>query len=191
MATQTAFPTVFTGSGAQWTNTSNLGADDGTEATLTLPADGDVLLFAKGFGFSIPGGATINGVRLDWQHYKFSGTGTVPPENGAQQFLTKDGATGAGTGISGSTGWTIGESWGIGPPGVIDTMGMGALIPTPMWGTTLTAAEINAATFGVIIRTWDLDSRSSVGKVDYVKLTVDYTAAGGGDAPKQTLLGVG
>jgi hypothetical protein len=46
-----------------------------------------------------------------------------------------------------------------------------------MWGTTLTSAEVNAASFGVYLK-WDNTSGDLTVDLDYVSMTVHYTDTG-------------
>src|SRR5690348_10715472 len=58
---------IFAGTTA-WTNPANILAVDNSRATITRTISGTTNsddLIATGFGFSIPAGATINGIQVD------------------------------------------------------------------------------------------------------------------------------
>lgn len=113
------------------------------------------------YGFAIPTSATINGITLEIEA-KTNNTGGAAI---ASYYLTKDGSATVGT--SGITGV------GLTTSDAFYTAG-GA---SSLWGTTWTASEINATTFGSI-GWYNVVDGSNV-SVDAHRITIDYTEASG------------
>ncbi len=146
------------GANTDWVNPGNIVSDNATNATLALGSfNASDSLAATNFGFSLPTNVTINGVeaRYDWDE---DGTDDVTTVN-----LTKDGSTAVGGGKSLNSAF--------GPGFRIETIG-GA---SDMWGTTLTKAEVEASTFGVMLSITEGDGVASNFAVDYVQINIHYT----------------
>lgn len=146
------------GGDASWTNPANAYASDNAYMT----ADGgftgaltDPQRFT-GFGFTIPAGATINGITVEVER---KGLGTVTD---AVVRLLKAGVE-AGTSLASGVSWP--------PTDAYATYGGAA----NLWGTTWTAAQVNAANFGVSLSA-NVDV-SATASVDHVRVTITYTAA--------------
>lgn len=112
----------------------------------------------SGFGFTVPTGSTINSITISVE-------GWIGTSQGGEFYAgpTKDGgATLAGTEIQDTGTWFTSESViNYGPS---------------LFGTTWTAEEINAATFGARLRSFDPGGEfGSSYEIDYVEITVDYT----------------
>lgn len=166
MATETKFAGAGANVGAQamsWTTPGNIISDNAAEATI-LAYDSDELektLRSSSHGFAIPGGATINGIEAFVGRRNSTGGGLVV-DNVIQ--LVKAG-TPVGTNKSAAVAWPTAEaeaSYG----GAAD-----------LWGTTWTDTEINATGFGLDINPLNSGSSQNA-QVDYVKITVHYTASG-------------
>ncbi len=140
-----------------WTNpTDAIGTPDSVCASRTGAAGGSLDL--TNFGFTIPDAAIINGITVE---VKFAGT--IDGSDGVTVQLLK----------GGSPVGSIQNIFAI--PGQNDcstsafrTVGS----PTDLWGTTWTASDINAVSFGV-----RLSKLGSTGTsyVDSVRITVEYT----------------
>lgn len=138
-----------------WTNVSNITADDGNNATANSAGSGTThYLKATNFGFTIPSGATINGLVVDWKRHASSGTIT---DNRIR--VIKGGVIGATEEGSGSTWNTTEET---------DTFGGSAVL----WGETWTTADINASNFGFAM---SANINANQARVNYVQATVYYT----------------
>lgn len=153
------------GGGTAWSSLGNISLDDDNAVTATLPASGtSQALYVTNFGFSIPPGASIDGITVTinrWSSWDFlGGIADVVIQ------LTKNGTTPIGqnkavTGATWSTSNTTLVSYGA---------------ANDLWSTTWTPSEINALTFGV-----RLDVLNSFGffdvsaNVDYIQITVTYT----------------
>lgn len=151
------------GGSVAWTNPGNAAALDSsdTKAEYHAAAFLSHYLWATGFGFSIPGGNTIDGVVAEWA--RRISYGSIADD---AVYLIKGGAV-AGTNQSAGAAWTSGAypyaSFG------------GA---SSLWGTTLSVSDVNASNFGVAIA-----ARGTTGgdpRVDHVRVTVYYSAAASG-----------
>lgn len=162
------------GSGVAWATPGNVTADDAAVASCSLTSGGpeSADLHASTFGFTIPTGATINGIEFAAEVYKPAAVGGLDDGTGGAGgvWATKDGSTThAGSNLLNGTDWTTTP--------VVMTYGG----PTELWGQTWTPAEINASTFGWIIRARRVPPGGSpVGNVDYVTAKVYYTEAASG-----------
>lgn len=119
------------------------------------------------FGFTIPGGATINGIEFT---INVVNNGLGHYHDQAMQVLK------GGVLSTGSTG--LGGEWPATPPTPENRTYGG---PTELWGETWTPANINATNFGVSIQGWEQGGiETTIATVEFAKVTVYYTAAGGG-----------
>lgn len=152
------------GAGGAWENPTRVVASDDSRTVVTIGTSTE-LLAATGPGFAIPSGATINGIVVEIESRESSDADSTLDE----VFLTKDGTSAAGSDmLSGTQSLTTTEQY--------YTVG-GA---TELWGTTWTEAEIEASTFGALIRA---TKGSSNPQIDHVRITVYYTEAGGDAIP--------
>ena len=151
-------------SGTSWTNPTNVEANDGSYATCTLPISSDGFSFGSylsitGFGFSIPIGAIINGIVVDaWGH---------ADANSQVELLCQLLKAGSGSGSSKISDilTTSDEDYTLGTS-------------SDLWGATLTYSDVNTSNFGVRIRGANQDTSTHVLSLDYVSITVYYTASG-------------
>jgi hypothetical protein len=170
MATQgPRYPSlVFTDVGPSgdndWLNEANVGADDGSEAQITAATydagDHSYRLVASGLGFSIPNGATVNGVVVEIDRRCFAGAAQD------QEVRLYNSSGPQGTDKQTATAWpatsavaTYGSS--------SDTWGLGA---------GLTPGVVNDINFGVCLIVLADGANTDIG-VDYIRMTVYYTEA--------------
>lgn len=148
---------VNSGAGTSWTNPTNaLTSNDSYATAAHIGLDTSRNLQLTGFGFAIPGGATILGIAATVER-KSNQSGQTTTS--AVQLLKAGVAAGSAKG-PGST-WTTSdaaETWGTN---------------SDLWGTTWTPAEVNAADFGVQLKTVD-GGGAATASVDVVTLTVYY-----------------
>jgi hypothetical protein len=148
-----------------WSNPTNAqGAADTVYATIAVngPMTGHYLK-ATNFGFTIPSGATINGVVVEFRRSDSNGIltdGTIK--------LVKGGVV-SGTNKSAGATWPTSDTW--------NSFGG----TTDLWGLTLTDTDINSSTFGVVLSPTisGLTSGFTPAQVDAIRITVYYTASGG------------
>jgi len=198
MATQTSGMTSFnttsrageytTGSYAyRWVNRTdaqtsnnvyaNLSLSDGTFTPIpggsvptTLTNQTVNYFVITGLSSTVPSGSTINGITVKIERYNTNATNDFPTTiNDNAIYLTKDGSTVVGNNKSTGAAWQSSDN--------NTTVDFGGA--ADLWGTTWTAAEVNASTFGVMISpslTFNLFAENGgSARVDQVIITVDYT----------------
>lgn len=163
MATELNYPGTFLNdglSGGNWVNMSNVSADDASEAYVGLGSGNaqSKNLKCTNFGFSIPTGATIDGVLLEYQ----GRTGGWTAHDLNIQLVVSDART--GNVKSGNNFTTTNTNFNHG--GASDT-----------WGISLSDSDVNDSTFGVSL-SFERSYFSLTLYLDYVRLTVYYTEAG-------------
>jgi hypothetical protein len=150
------------GSGDAWTSLSNVLAEDGVMAECSLTSSGaSRVLSVTGFGFTVPDGATITGVNVEIVRGRVNNGGACVDRS---IKLRSAGAT------VGDDMADVDNVW----PNHPDSKGYGG--EADLWGATLTAAVINDSSFGVSVAVGDLDALADIAQVDYVRMTVYYTA---------------
>jgi len=142
--------------GTAWTSPDNMKADD--DVTASIDAINPKRIQATGFGFALGATDVVDSItaRIDCGG---SDLGSSP-----QTFYLVKAGTATGTDNGAWINWTT---------GVMATYTLSG----GLWGTTWTAAEINASNFGV---EFDLSSDDVYNyAVDYIQLTAYYHAASG------------
>lgn len=168
-ATGTAGPdspssgTTVAGPNPAWTNPGNILVQDGVNATCSVPATGlSNFLQAKGFGFAIPGTATIYGILVTIVR-----AGASAIVDNSIQLLK------AGT-PTGSDKANTTDAW----PAILTSTNYGGA--NDLWGTTWTPADINDANFGAELQASNPTPLvSKQASVDYVSITVTYATGTG------------
>jgi hypothetical protein len=156
------------GSWIDWTNPTNVYLSDNVYTTVVCPARNvrdTSNHISTGFGFTIPTGATINGIMVEVERKKSTAVaGTSCFDNNIS--LTKDGASSTGSTVD-TNAWSTTEQY--------QTFGDA----TDLWNTTWTPAEVNDANFGFMFSAVLAGSATSgiTASVDHVRITVYYTAA--------------
>lgn len=144
-----------------WATPGSATASDDTYTSVTLvPSEVSHYLKATNFGFSIPGGATINGITVEWEVQ--GTTGLNDKDNAAR--IVKAGVIGS-TDRSNATSWTSSDVF----------LSHGG--PADLWGTTWTPADINASNFGAALSVVGDPGSPTIALVDSVRITVTYTVA--------------
>ena len=156
-----------------WGTPGNITASDDTRTTVTV-ASGQTshYLRASNFGFSIPAGATINGVKVEWERQISAGSGIID-----SSVKLHDGTSVVGNEKSAGAAWTVGSD-------VFDSFGGSA----DTWGATLTPTIINGSGFGAVLSAGQA-SLSGQAAVDSCRITVTYTASG--TQVQRTMTGAG
>lgn len=116
-----------------WVNPGNIFSSDGSYATATMTATPSHYLKATNFGFSIPTGATILGIKVEIEKLE---AGSV--FDNEVKIVKSDGSIGT-TDKSNITEWPTTEAY--------TTYGGSS----DLWGETWTATDINSANFGAVI----------------------------------------
>lgn len=146
-----------------WSNPGNITNSDDTYATVALTSTISEYLEGSNFGFSIPAGATIDGIVVEWEVSKTSGSAFV---NNIR--IVKGGTVGS---------TDRNDSASI--PSTDAFLSYGS--SSDLWGETWTYMDINNSGFGAVFACFNVIGTANV-RVDYVRITVYYTAGGGGAA---------
>ncbi|OGH31288.1 MAG: hypothetical protein A3I54_01035 [Candidatus Levybacteria bacterium RIFCSPLOWO2_02_FULL_41_11] len=148
-----------------WSNASNVSASDNSRATVTIASSGDVsnYLRATGFGFAIPGTATINGVVVSIERSE-ANTQTATIRDSSLRLVKNNVIVGDNKAAT-STNWPTSDA--------AATYGT----TSDLWGTTWTAADINNANFGVVLSVGRTSGGDEQARVDHITITVTYTEA--------------
>lgn len=160
-------PNSGTTAGTSWVNPTNAQTTNAIYATcIANNAPCGTSLSGSTYGFSIPAGATINGITVTlvvnsasnaWSlNNGFGGTGIC---------VTKTAATCVGTSKIDATAWTTTD--------VTITEGSGS----DLWGTTWAPSDINATGFGTMINPENGIALSKQAGVDSMLITVTFTPA--------------
>ena len=159
-----------TGTGVAWSSATGITASDDTRSTAALT--GTVagtrqtqFLVASNFGFTIPSGATIDGVVVEIERSVSSTSGNPKDES---VYLTNNASN---TGLIGNNKasasvWPTTDAYA--------TYGAS----NDVWGATLTDSIVNDSGFGVFVRAnKDATESSTTVRVDHIRMTVYYTPA--------------
>jgi len=146
-----------------WSNPSNIKASDNVRATANLSGTSIThYIKASGFGFTIPPGATILGIKVGVERSRTGGsTGEV--KDSQVKIIRGDASLGSVNKANTSTNWqTTDTSASYG--GVSD-----------LWGENWSPADINSVNFGVaLVVTGSSGSTNRVANVDNIVITVTY-----------------
>lgn len=161
------FPgTVTTAVGAagaeDWVTPNNIKVDDGTEAQIIAATfdspDQSFELTAANFGFTVPTGATIDGLVVEIDRRCFAGSAQDNNVVVVHQFgVSSDKAT--------ATAW----------PATLAVASYGSA--ADVWGLTATPAMVNDPAFGVTLVALATAVNTDIA-VDFIRMTVHYTPAG-------------
>ena len=162
-ATQTASPASCVNSNTgdnDWANYGNAVSSNDSYATVSLD-DGDQsdYLQCTNFGFSIPSGATINGITVNIERKS-----TATNITDRRVRIVKGGSRGSDD-LSTSTGYPSTDT--------VEAHG-GA---TELWSETWTAADINSTGFGAALSVEKTDNSGGARtvSVDHIQIVVNYT----------------
>ncbi len=141
-----------------WTNTGNILTSDNTYAQVTVGFNGSWsdYLNATNFGFHVPAGATINGIKVEIER---SSANTI--QDHSVKIIKGGTITGTEKADTG-TNWPSSDAYA--------TYGSAS----DLWGTTWTVNDINASTFGVALQAGELGGFNTA-KVDHIRISVTYT----------------
>jgi hypothetical protein len=162
--TNTVVSDSSTGSAA-WTDPTAVDTNNGTYARADLgngagPPTESHYLKLTNFGFSIPVGARIDGIRVEVERQKLVNTESLKDK---KVRIVKGGVIG-----SSDRADTVSE-W----PGVDTYKAYGSAIDK--WGQSWTPADINSAGFGFAISAVGPASGDQTAVIDHIRVTVFYT----------------
>ena len=156
-----------------WSSPSNAVSQNDTYASVTTANNSTGIshwLQATNFGFSIPGGATINGVTVEIDRFAVEDFG--PTVDSALRLVR---AGTIETSNHSSPGW--GQNGADG--NVYDVIGGIA----DLWGASWSATDINDTGFGFAMSV--SLGKNDVANVDHIRITVTYTVAASGGGPNR------
>ena len=157
--------------GFSWTNPGNASSSNNSYAESAVsgfPSETDTFyLKATDFGFSIPGGATIDGILVEIEKSESTAADDVIDR---RVRIVKGGTIGS-TDKADATEWPTTDAY---------TSYGGA---ADLWGETWTPADINASNFGTVIAAGCASTGPGIPLIDHIRITVTYTA--GADVAKQ------
>lgn len=148
-----------------WANPGNAAASDNSRVTTALGSAATPTsdyLDLTNFGFSVPSGATINGITVAIER-------SVSAASNSQDEtvqLIKGGTASGNNKAATATNWPVQASEA--------SVNYGST--SDLWGLTLTDSDVNASNFGVRIAA-KTTSASSSPQIDFVSISIDYTAA--------------
>lgn len=145
-----------------WSDPANASASDDARAitgSLTFGVASNYLK-ATGFGFAIPGGATVLGIKAT-----IEGQTSAGAVDWLARLVIGGSVVGSDYGAGLESGFTAGGDLFVDLGGAAD-----------LWGTLPTAADVNASNFGIVIQATGNAGRGSVtGLIDSIQLTVYYS----------------
>ena len=147
-----------------WSNPDNAKVSDDSYATVTVVESQVVTHYLKAtnFGFSIPAGATIDGILVEIEKKSVA---QIIMRDSAVRIVKADASFGAT-----NKGDTV-SNW----PNTDTYVSYGA--SNDLWDEAWTAEDINNANFGVVLSA-DLQTETTIiARVDHIRITVTYTAA--------------
>lgn len=147
-----------------WSSPNNAKVSDNAYATVS-PSPFDVLshyLTVSNFGFTIPAGATINGITVEIER-KASANGVNNITDNSVKIIKSSGSLGATNKADTVSLWPTSDAFA--------TYGSAA----DVWGETWLSSDINNANFGVAIAVNMNYSTTVTASIDFIRITVDYT----------------
>lgn len=164
-----------------WTDPSNAGANDSSNVTITDYTGGGTTtsnyLHCSNFGFSIPGGSTINGITVNierWVLLDPDSQGVV--SDNRVSIVKADNTIGTTNKSKAPAEWET--------TATVSSYGGAA----DLWGETWTSSDINDVDFGFVISVdyYSALKRATTIYVDYATITITYTAGGAAFIAKST-----
>lgn len=156
-----------------WSSTGNITTDNGTFARGRNTGGSSLTthyLKATNFGFSIPSGATIDGITVEIKRSGVNLTGAYPADFPSDNSIKiVKGGTISGTDKSSGATWANSTL-------TYDTFGSSS----DLWGTSWTDTDINSGTFGVVCSCIIKSPAVTVSdaQVDTFRITINYTSGG-------------
>jgi parallel beta-helix repeat protein len=152
-----------------WTNPNNITNSAGNQYATANVGASAITHYLQGtdFKFSIPTDATINGISVTIRRQYSGGGGGGAQIRDSGIYLLKTGA------VVGNNLANTGSNW----PNSMGNATYGGT--SNLWGTTWTPEEINATDFGVVLSAVNGNASSRTASVDYMQITITYTAAPG------------
>ena len=146
-----------------WSNPDNAKVSDNVYAMASLSDQQSHYLKATNFGFSIPAGATIDGILVEVEVQSTHGY-MVTDVDSSVKIVKSDSSLG-----------TQNKAVGTRIPSAINTyLSYGS--SSDLWGETWAYTDINDTDFGVVFSSYGTyDDESATHNVDHIRITVYYT----------------
>lgn len=148
------------GYGASITNPDNMKVSDNIYASANTVIN-YFAYQATNFGFSIPSGATINGILVEVEKISLYGGSNYISDSNPCKLVKSNGTLGT-TDKSTNANWPLSESY-VSYGGASD-----------LWGDSWTADDINSSNFGFF---GSFSSYEGDARIDHIRITVYYTVA--------------
>ena len=164
-----------------WSNVDNAKTSDNSysSSTASKSAETTQILVASNFGFTVPTGATINGVTVAIERKASLSDGNFWYARDNLLKLVKGGSLSGDNKAATSTNWPTSDG----------TASYGGA--SDLWGNTLTAEDVNASNFGCALQAVYKGTVPKIYNapfVDHITITVAYTESGGASGvPKQQM----
>ncbi len=162
------------GSGIAWTNPGNITSSDNVYTTSALNLANPFgrstqWLIASNFGFSIPGGSTIDGIVVEIERHAASSVGS--PADGTIQISTDATVAGQiGDNKASATTWPTTDAYAT-YGSSSDTWNLASFL-----GRAISAADINSSGFSITINgSVTAGKGTNTLSVDHVRVTIYYT----------------
>lgn len=157
-----------------WASPGNASASDNTYTTANCNTGFEIseYLWSTNYSFSIPSGATINGIVVEVDKKASINSGPCRLVDVDARII--QGGSAIGNNNKSLANWPTTEA----------TITYGS--SSDLWGLTWADTDINASNFGFALQCRNLCSKSAIlASVDHIRITVHYT---GGAAPTNPLL---
>lgn len=152
---------------AAWTSPGNAAANDASYTSVALNASTSQYLTATNCSFSIPTGATINGITVKIERRSLDPSPTGCIDDSSVRLFKAGAATG--------------DNKAIGTPGVDCNIANNTTVTyggtSDLWGTTWTESDIENSGFGVGFSAVEADGENEDVQVDHITIAVEYTEA--------------
>jgi len=160
-----------------WSNPGNVISDNNSYASSVLLNSSAIshYLESSNYSFSIPAGATINGIQVTIGRYASNIFGITRIQDNVVKLIKAGSVVGTNKAVTG-TNWPTAET-PITYGGASD-----------LWGTSWTADDIKNSNFGVSLSILNATtmSNSYTGYVDYIQIAVTYSTASVDAGPDKT-----
>jgi hypothetical protein len=133
--------------------------------TTSSPSNVSHYLKATNFGFSIPVGATINGILVEVERRNHTGTGII--KDSAAKIVKADGSIGSTNKADTINEWPSDDTY----------KSYGA--NNDLWDESWTPTDINNANFGFVLSS--NNTAFAQGDIDHIRITVYFETPSGSD----------
>jgi len=152
----------FSGADHAWSNPGRAASSNNSDATVTITSSSNVSEYLRvtGFGFSIPSGATIDGIQVGIERSQTDNGGNI--RDNIVKLVKNNNVVGSNKATN--TNWPNSDA--------VATYGSGT---SDLWGTSWTVSDINDNDFGVVLSVGRTSGGDDTASVDHITITVHYT----------------